>query len=457
MKLVSIHLEQRILVCALETRNPKIRTLILREASVEIFGTENAREIRGRINDLFELGKPIARCVDFADDPSLSDDAANFIRGGTTKNRKKARDFSLEYVRSLLNNLREHFRARLLKDGLSQISYLSSKRLGRKEQKEIRRNLEDMLVGMVEDPSRKKILHYGARADTNELKEMVKRITTFNPRAFVSTGIRALDSHLKGWERGSLVTFSAPSGDGKSTLAIDSAMNQYLDTQHNVCFVSLEMPHEQLERRMAAKLTGIPHSVVRYAKDMTSDQKEQIEDSFKKFYKFGRKNNCNFTIRDVAQGSYTPQILETELAPLMYDVIVIDYLTLFDLKGMDTWRAVLEYSRYLKLLAQRLQCVIISLTQLSEKGDPKYGKAIKDNTDYWLKWVQDKDDEGRGTGEATFDLAKSRHERTIQFPGKLNFEEMTIETQSPQIIGVGAVRIRQKQEEKQYEEQVGTW
>jgi KaiC/GvpD/RAD55 family RecA-like ATPase len=444
-------------MCALETRDRRIRALILREAPVEDFGSDEGKEVRGRIDDLFELGKPLARCIEFSDDPTLSKLAAAFIHGGNTKKRKKAREFDREQVQVLVNTLHEHRRARILKDGLARISHLSSDRLGLKIQREIRTLLEEMLLNMVEDPSRKEIIHYGSRADVNELKEMVERITTFNPKAFISTGIKALDDHLKGWERGSLVTFSAQPGDGKSTLAIDSAVNQYLEGQHNVCFVSLEMPHEQLERRMSAKLTGIPHSVVRYAKDMTSEQKEQIGEVWKKFYKFGRKNNCNFTIRDVAQGEYTPKILETELAPLMYDVIVIDYLTLFDLKGMETWRAVLEYSRYLKLLAQRLQCVIISLTQLSEKGDPKYGKAIKDNTDYWLKWVQERNDEGLGTGDALFELAKSRHERTIKFPGKLNFEEMTIETQDPQAIGVSAVRIRQKQEERKYEEQVGTW
>ena len=457
MKLSSLHVEQKLLMCVLETRNSKIRTLILREAPVEVFGTKGGREIRGRIDDLFELGKPIARCLDFSEDPTLSKDAANFIHGGTSKKRQKARKFDLEQVKVLVNTLHAHRRARLLKYGLARVSGLSKERLGLKIQREIRVELEDMLMAMVEDPSRKELIHYGSRADVNELKEMVERLTTFNPRAFISTGIRALDDHLKGWERGSLVTFSSQPGDGKSTLAVDSAINQYLDTKHNVCFVSLEMPHEQLERRMISKLTKIPHSTVRYAKDMTPEQKEQIEEAVKNFYKFGRNNNCNFTIRDVTQGAYTPHILETELAPFMYDVIVIDYLTLFDLKGMETWRAVLEYSRYLKLLAQRLQCVIVSLTQLSEKGDPKYGKAIKDNTDYWLKWVQDRNDEGMGTGEAVFELAKSRHERTIKFPAKLHFDEMWVETKDPQAVGVSAVRIRQKQEEKEYEEQVGTW
>lgn len=456
MRPLSLHLEQKLLICALETRDVKIRSLILRECPTESFGLDHAREVRGRIDDLFMMGKPLARCVDFAEDPALSSDTANFIRG-MPKHRKQARGFVIDHVRSLVNTLNAYRETRIIMDGMDQVSAIMSGTYGVKEKTNVRELMESMLLGIVDDPARKKILHYGSRADVEELKEMVTRLTTFNPRAFISTGIQALDDHLKGWERGSLVTFSSPPGDGKSTVAVDSAMNQYLDGMHNVCFVSLEMPHEQLERRMSSKLTKIPHSVIRYAKDMTPEQKEQIEEAWKKFYRFGKKNNCNFTIRDVAQGAYTPQILETELAPFMYDAIIIDYLTLFDLKGMDTWRAVLEYSRYLKLLAQRLQCVIISLTQLSEKGDPKYGKAIKDNTDYWLKWVQDRDDEGNGTGEALFDLAKARHAGPIKFPAKLNFEEMTIETRNPQTVGVSAVRIRKKQEEKQYEERVGTW
>ena len=110
----------------------------------------------------------------------------------------------------------------------------------------------------------------------------------------------------------------------------------------------------------------------------------------------------------------------------MYDVVIIDYITLFDSKGMDTWKMQMEYSRYLSLVAKRLNCVIVLLSQLSDDERIKYGRAILENTDYWLWWPYGEEEEE--TGNVELRLAKARHGRRARIQAKFMLDIMSIET-----------------------------
>lgn len=120
--------------------------------------------------------------------------------------------------------------------------------------------------------------------------------------------------------------------------------------------------------------------------------------------------------------------LESYLAPFMYDVILVDYVTLFHSAGEDTWKMQLEYSKYLKAMAKRLGCVVVLLTQLSDEERVKYGKAIEENTDYWL-WWRWREDEEQETGDVELKLAKARHTSPRKFPAKFMLDRMKIETE----------------------------
>lgn len=79
-------------------------------------------------------------------------------------------------------------------------------------------------------------------------------------------------------------------------------------------------------------------------------------------------------------------------------------------------------------MAKRLNCIVVLLTQLSDEERVKYGKAIEENTDYWI-WWRWREDEEQETGDVELKLAKARHTSPRKFPAKFMLDRMKIETQ----------------------------
>ena len=92
---------------------------------------------------------------------------------------------------------------------------------------------------------------------------------------------------------------------------------------------------------------------------------------------------------------------------------------------MDTWKMQLEYSRYLKLMAKRLNCVIILITQLNDDERVKYGQGIEENADYWIWWPW-RDDQEKETGDVVLRLAKARHAKPGRVDAKFTLDVMRI-------------------------------
>ena len=85
----------------------------------------------------------------------------------------------------------------------------------------------------------------------------------------------------------------------------------------------------------------------------------------------------------------------------------------------------LEYSRYLKQMAKRLNCVVVTLTQVNTNDQVKYGTAVEENLDTWFKWKW-REDEEQLTNQADVKLALCRHAPPASFPAKFELDKMTI-------------------------------
>jgi len=118
-----------------------------------------------------------------------------------------------------------------------------------------------------------------------------------------------------------------------------------------------------------------------------------------------------------------------DLAGLQYDVVYVDYLTMFDFKGKNLWEGQIEYSRYLKTMAERRKCVVVLLTQLNEEDRVKYGKGPEEAADWWLWWRYG--DQERATGQGEIRLAKSRAGETCVLPCRFQMSVMKIDVSAP--------------------------
>ncbi len=168
------------------------------------------------------------------------------------------------------------------------------------------------------------------------------------------------------------------------------------------------------------------NSKIKNVKDLNKYQRREFKRALKKFFAHGRKNGCKFTIWDVSSGTMTPQEMEAALAGLKYDSIIVDYITLFKKGRMDLWEMQMEYSRFLKGAAKRMNAVIIVLTQLNDNDKVKYGTAVQENLDSWLKWQWREDEEGI-TNETEVRLALCRHAPTAKFPAYFKFSHSQIQ------------------------------
>jgi len=74
------------------------------------------------------------------------------------------------------------------------------------------------------------------------------------------------------------------------------------------------------------------------------------------------------------------------------DVIVLDYINLLTSStGADDaqWLQLGNISREAKLLANKLNCVVILLAQIDDTYNLRYSKAIKDHANFVMSWVRD--------------------------------------------------------------------
>ena len=384
MKRTAPKIEKQILLTLLETTSAKIRAYIYQHTESDDFGLDWGYEVRERVSLLRRLSKPVGRAIDMSEDPALSKEAQQWIKS-TPKNRRAAKTLPLKRVEYMLRVLHTHRKIRMVDDGLEAISKEAEGRVGRTQIQNIEHHLEGMLSGIRRTEEKDPFLHLGMRANISEVKARVERILDPANRRMLSTGIGAIDQHLAGgFEPGDLITLSSPSGGGKSLVANAMAINQYRKKKLNVCVVSMEMTKDQLLQRTIANLAEINNTNIRDPDRLRKEQIQLIRKSVRNFVRWGKKRGCEFTIRDVSDPDYTPEKMVSELAPFKYDVIYVDYITLFSMKGKAAWEMQMENSRYLKLVAPDLGAAIVVLTQLSDDEKIKYGRAIKENSDYWF-------------------------------------------------------------------------
>jgi KaiC/GvpD/RAD55 family RecA-like ATPase len=423
MKLRNAALEQRLLLDALNNRSRKTRRIVLANTTPELFGVEYAEEVRKAMHLELQRGRDLPRAKIFADTPALSEKAQKFIKA-TPKKRKKARLRKRKEVLRDVEELKRFRRVRAAHEGLLAGGEALKDKAGPEEMEAFCTALENTLAEVRQEFDHQPMVHYGRGQKKHEAKEMYKRLTSSAKHRFVSTGIDAFDAHLGGHARGNLVVVSAPRKGGKSTMALNMAINQFLQHNLNVLFVSLEMPLEDVEQRIAAKEGNLPFGLVRNPDNLSSFQKKKIEQFCKELYK-RRKKGGRFTVWPVTDTKFTPDALYSAVQGMHYDVIYVDYLTLFHKNRKDLWEMQMEYSRLLKQYAKRLNCVMVTLTQVNANESVKYGTSVEENLDTWFRWPWREDEEAE-TGEVDVKLALCRHAPTATFPSQFVLEKMTI-------------------------------
>lgn len=197
-------------------------------------------------------------------------------------------------------------------------------------------------------------------ADMKEvLVEIVAELTGTVTAIYHPTGYTKLDKYLRWFTPGQLNIIAARPSIGKTMVAMNFLLKQ-TEADKKIALFSLEMTNKEISQRILARNSGMP--VDQMNKPATPEQLERVNTAMIKL----EAQLKNLTLIDSV---YTlPQI--TRMIKYLHkkswlDLVYIDYLQIFDIKGDNRNLEIGKITRTLKKLAKDLQISIILLSQLN--------------------------------------------------------------------------------------------
>ena len=187
----------------------------------------------------------------------------------------------------------------------------------------------------------------------------------------LSTGLRDLDAKINGLNKGNLLLVAARPAMGKTSFALNMALNVAKKYKKTVAFFSLEMSREELAMRLLSS-----ESFVDSQKMATGKLTEE------EWVKIGMASSAlsQTDIRVDDNGGITVAEMNAKLRRLdNLGLVVIDYLQLMQGSGYgrssdNRVQVVSDISRSLKVMAKELNVPVIWLSQLNRAAEGRSDK-----------------------------------------------------------------------------------
>ena len=208
------------------------------------------------------------------------------------------------------------------------------------------------------------------------LPEVLDRLSEMSESADhlpgLSTGLSALDNKITGLNRSDLILLAARPGMGKTSMALNMALNVAKGSRKTVAIFSLEMSREQLAMRLLSSEALVENTRLKTGSLRETDW-EKIAEAATVLNRLDVRIDDN-PLLSVADMNAKCRRLDN------LGLVVIDYLQLMTSAGgksnggENRQQVVSDMSRMLKLMAKELDVPVICLSQLSranEKRDDK--------------------------------------------------------------------------------------
>ncbi len=187
----------------------------------------------------------------------------------------------------------------------------------------------------------------------------------------VSTGYPDLDNKLAGMQNSNLVILAARPGVGKTTLALNMALNAAVKDKVPVGFFSLEMSKEELVDRLLVGQADIDAWRLKTGRLSDDDYKRLTE-------AMGELSDAPIYIDDTPGLSILEMRTKARKLKLEKDIklVIVDYLQLADPgKKFDSRNNEVSFvSQGLKNLARELKVPVLALSQLSRAVEQRGSK-----------------------------------------------------------------------------------
>ena len=239
-------------------------------------------------------------------------------------------------------------------------------------------NQNEAEIDHVIDEAEKKIFHIVHNRSTQNfvqlniwLKKTFRHLSSIKSTSRGVTGVasnfKALDKMTSGFQNGDLIILAARPSMGKTSLALNIAINAARQGV-GVGVFSLEMSAEQLTLRLLSTESGIDHQKIRNA-TISSDEWIGLT------HVAAELGDMKLFIDDTAALNIMDLRAKARQLKAKHDVglIVVDYLQLLssNRNHENRHQEVSEISRFLKSLAKELSLPVIALSQLSRAVDSR--------------------------------------------------------------------------------------
>ena len=260
------------------------------------------------------------------------------------------------------------------------------------------------------------------------LQEVMERLAELtaaggNTLPGLTTGLSAIDGKINGLNKSVLLLLAARPGMGKTSLALNMALNAAKASGKTVAVFSLEMSRDQLVTRLIAS-EGLVENTRLVTGNLRESDWQKIAEAASTLSRLDIRIDDN-PLLTVADMNAKCRRLDN------LGLVVIDYLQLMTSAGGKSYsgenrqQAVSDISRMLKIMAKELQVPVLCLSQLSRANEKREDKrpmlsdlresgSIEQDADIVMFIYRDdyynEDSEKRNIAECI--VAKNRHGET---------------------------------------------
>ena len=246
------------------------------------------------------------------------------------------------------------------------------------------------------------------------MQELIKLRNSDSHITGIKTGYTDLDRITNGFQRGDLIILAARPAMGKTAFALNLALNASFYNTGAIAIFSLEMPAEQLMKRILSAKSAVESSKLRSGNLMDEE--------------FNKLNEAANEL--MASKLFVDDSSNIKVGEIFSKCRKLKIENNLELVIIDRQQEISEISRSLKQLAREMQCPVIALSQLSRSVETRPDKhpmlsdlresgAIEQDADIVIflyrdeYYNKDKEEENtNATDKTDVDISKHRNGAT---------------------------------------------
>ena len=213
----------------------------------------------------------------------------------------------------------------------------------------------------------------------NKNIERMKELSELNSEIIgLSTGFPTLDKMTLGLQKSEMIVLAARPSKGKTSLALNIAVNAAIKSNASVLIFSLEMDAQALGQRLLSSTAEVDSEYIRTGKAFRDKEKmSKISEAAEQLSEARIKIDST---SGISIGEMKNKCRRVKARDGL-DLVVIDYLQLMDFgvvgrasaRPENRQQEISTLSRMIKQLAREMECPVLILSQLSRRVEDRGG------------------------------------------------------------------------------------